>query len=231
MQQNGWKIIFEDGEILVVCKEPGLAVQSGNLRQTDLVSRLRNYRKEKGEEAEIFPVHRLDQPVGGILVFAKTKHAAAELGLQIQQNKMEKYYRAVTEGETEESAHLENYLEHDRRSGLARIAGQNSKNAKKAVLDYRRLAQKDGRSLLEIRLETGRFHQIRAQMAANGHPVCGDLKYNPNAVFSKESREKSFPALFAWRLKFRHPASRKELMFEEIPNYGFFRDFSDVSYK
>lgn len=220
MKEKGWKLLFEDNEILVVCKEPGMATQSGNLRTQDLVSRLRNYRSGKGENPEIYLIHRLDQPVGGILVFGKTKKAAADLSMQIQKNRMEKYYRAVVQGKTKELDHLENYLIQDKKQNRAVIAEPGNKGGKKAVLDYITCAEKNNRSLVEIKLETGRFHQIRVQMANCGHPICGDSKYNENA-----KEEKGFPALFAWKLQFKHPVTGKTMVFQENPNYGYFLDF------
>lgn len=224
MRQNGWKLIYEDAAVLVVCKEPGVATQSGNFKTQDLVSRLKNYRNEKGEIPEIFLIHRLDQPVGGLLVFGKTKQAAAALGSQVQKGTMGKYYRSVVEGVPKSKGRLEHYLLQDKKQNLAKVTEAGTKEAKKAVLEYKTLAVSEGRALLEIRLETGRFHQIRAQMAAIGHPVAGDNKYNGN-MKEKQGNRKIYPALFAYRLVFSHPVSGKRMEFEEIPEYGFFCGF------
>lgn len=233
MQQNGWKLLFEDKEILVVCKDPGVATQSGNLRTLDLVNRLRNYRSEKGENPEIFLIHRLDQPVGGILVFGKTKKAAASLSAQIQNNTMEKYYKVVVEGKTESKGHIENYLLQDRKTSSAEVVEKGTGDAKKAVLDFSGLNCLEEKSLLEVKLGTGRFHQIRVQMANYGHPICGDNKYNPRYKGDggeelrkpKGNSEKIFPALFAWKLIFNHPITGKRMEFQENPTYGYFSEF------
>ena len=226
MNQKGWKLLFEDKEILVVVKEPGVATQSGNIQRADLVSLLCNYRGLKGEKPEVFLVHRLDQPVGGILVFGKTKKAAAVLSSQVQNHKMEKYYKAVVEGEIEKEGRLEDYLLQDRKKSIAVVVekgnGPANPEEKKAELEFKRLAVRQEipyRSLIEVKLQTGRFHQIRAQMANYGFPICGDRKYQA------KSTEYAFPALFAWKLVFIHPGTGEKMEFSEEPDYGYFSEF------
>ncbi len=223
MVENGWKLLFEDRDILVVVKEPGMATQTGNFRSKDLVTCLRNYLGEKKEKPEVFLIHRLDQPVGGVLVFAKNKKAAGGLSAQVQNHKVEKYYKAVVEGEIEEKNRLENLLVQDKKAGVAKVVTA-GKDAKKAVLDFTRLAvgESPKRSLVEVKLGTGRFHQIRVQLSHHGFPICGDRKYN---TLCKPEEVERFPALFAWKLCFDHPTTGKRMEFSEEPSYGYFLEF------
>lgn len=239
MQQNCWKLLYEDKDILVVCKAPGLATQSGKFGAMDLINSLRNYRNEKEENPEVFLIHRLDQPVGGILVFGKTKKAAANLSEQVQKHTMEKYYKAVVQGEIEEKGRLEDYLLQDRKTSRARVVEKGTADGKKAVLEFQRLAicntGKDATScsLVEVKLETGRFHQIRVQMANHGYPICSDSKYNGNCNMGSSAElckpdkiaAGKFPALFAWKLVFNHPVTGKQMEFKENPEYGYFSLF------
>lgn len=232
MYKSGWKLIYEDQAILVVCKDPGIPTQSSSLRVMDLVSRLRNYRCSRGEEAEIYLIHRLDQPVGGLLVFGKNKKAAADLSHQVQNAVMEKYYKAVVQGEIEEEGQLKDCLLQDRKTNSSKVVESGTPGGKQAVLHFRRLQsgkeedgkEKDGKEmnqihLIEIRLETGRHHQIRVQLSHHGCPIRGDHKYNPDC------KKQEFPALFAWKLIFYHPVTGELMEFQENPEYGYFSMF------
>lgn len=228
-------IKYEDSEILLVCKPAGIATQSCRIGEKDMVSMVKNYRAKKGEPPYAALIHRLDQPVGGLLLFAKTKGAAANLSAQIQTGTMEKYYQALLCGIIEEEGRLTDYLIKDKRANLSHVIEEGTPGAKRASLEFRRLrsfseetggkclegiranasemADSKGSpagpvSLVEIKLETGRHHQIRVQMAHHGFPLLGDRKYG------KSDRGQKL-ALFAWKLKFRHPKSGEWMEFTE----------------
>ena len=180
------EILFEDSEILVCHQPAGMAVQTASFSSQDMVSLLKNHlmreARKSGTPLKGAPylavIHRLDQPVEGILVFGKTKKAAAALNNQLTGDGFGKYYEAVTEGApTESSGTLTDWLVRDGRTNLSSVCSPDTPDAKKAVLDYQMLDQhtRDGRlvSHLSIHLHTGRHHQIRVQLAHAGCPILG----------------------------------------------------------
>ena len=175
------QIIYEDEAVVVCHKLPGIPVQTPKVGQQDMVSLLRNYYTRKKENNQIFIVHRLDQPVEGVMVFARTKEAAANLNRQVQERQMDKQYFAVVEGKwKEKSGVLENYLLRDGRTNTSKVVPEGTKGAKRARLTYKVERETEENSMVKVQLETGRHHQIRVQMAYAGHPLVGDKKYNPN---------------------------------------------------
>ena len=207
------KILYEDQHILVCHKEAGLPVESADVTKKDLESLLRRHLMEEGK-TYLGVVHRLDQPVEGILVFALTKAADADLSRQVQSDEMEKVYHAVVlrQEEMKEQGTLRNYLLKDAKTRTAKIVKSAGGGAKEALLSYRLLKEnEDGTVLLEIHLKTGRFHQIRAQLAAAGMPIVGDMKYG-NAADRTSSRGSGL-MLKAVRLSFTHPSTKKRMTF------------------
>lgn len=209
------KIIYEDKDILVCEKPAGLAVQSARISEPDMVSELKNYLTGK-QPVYLGVVHRLDQPVSGLLVFAKNKKAAGALSTQTAQHQMNKIYYAVVytkEDLTGKSGTLTDWLVKE--ASIARVCDASQNGAKKAVLSWKCLACQGNRALLEVELETGRFHQIRVQMAHAGMPLLGDQRYG-----SEESREVSTQLgirtirLQAVKLAFCHPTSGKRVCYE-----------------
>lgn len=216
------EVIYEDNDILICRKLSGIPVQTAKLGQPDMVSQLKNYRVGRKEKPEIYVVHRLDQPVEGVMVFAKNQKAAAALSKQIQQRSVDKYYYAVVEGVPEpKEGRLENYLLRDGKTNTSKVVAENTKDAKKAVLQYEVLEQSQAnRSLVEIQLETGRHHQIRVQMAHAGYPLVGDKKYNPKC------QSGYFPiGLCSVKLAFSHPTTAKRMEFQIEPKGLAFSDF------
>ena len=209
------EIIYEDNDILVIYKPAGLATQTARVGQADVVSELKNYLSAsdpKGNGLKKSPpfvgvIHRLDQPVEGLLVFAKTKQAAANLTAQLQR-------RVDGEG-------LENFLYKDKDSKAVIVDDANlsnlvdSQNVKKAKLEYHLRKTVNAVSMVEVLLHTGRFHQIRAQMAQAGNPLLGDQKYGTSASLrmSAEMGVRNV-ALCAYRLEFQHPRTGKGMDFE-----------------
>ena len=225
------EIIYEDKHILVCYKPAGIAVQTASSFQQDMVSELKNYLAGKGEKNPyIGVVHRLDQPVSGVLVFARNQAAAASLCAQVQNGGMEKIYRTLVYGSFPERAKegiLEDILLKDAKTNTSHIVKADSKEAKlgkKAKLAYKVLEEyvtEEGTySKLEIKLFTGRHHQIRVQMAGNGHAILGDSKYGneESLLLSGAMKEKGLK-LCAYRLSFKHPGTGKVMDFQvpEVP--------------
>ena len=215
----GINIIFEDEEILVVKKDAGIPVQAGKLRMMDLQGLIKNelYRRNpKDGEPYLGIIHRLDQPVEGILVFAKTPKAAAELSRQVTDGRMKKQYLALLCGkQAEESDTLVDYLLKDNRTNSSKVVDKGVKNAKRAELNYRVLKSEGEHTLAEITLITGRHHQIRVQMANAGWPLFGDTKYNPQF---QQVTEPVQTALCAYKLAFIHPKTKKKMEFSITPD-------------
>lgn len=231
-------ILFEDNHIIVVYKPAGIATQTARVGQQDMVSELKNYLAGKPEQKGkgvpyLALVHRLDQPVSGLLVFAKTKQGAADLSRQMGEGGFHKYYYALIYGRpAKEQGQLTAYLYKDGRTNRSMVVGEEFPGAKKAELSYRLLKtmmvlENGGEaSLVEIRLFTGRHHQIRVQMAEAGMPLLGDGKYGTEAVrqFSREIGCRNV-ALCAYRLAFVHPVTKEPLCFEQLPREEIFAPF------
>lgn len=220
-----FQIIYEDSQLIVCQKPAGIPVQSARAGTKDMVSMLKNYRKEHEHvtgEPYIGVVHRLDQPVQGLLVFAKTRQAAAGLCAQAGDGRMKKFYQAVVCTKTPASEGiLDNYLLKDGRTNTSRIVPEGTKGAKRARLFCRLLEQRGGYALVQVELMTGRHHQIRVQMAGAGMPLSGDRKYNEE----EEAPLGSGVALAACRLVFTHPITKKEMNFEMKPQGPAFDNF------
>ena len=222
-------IQYEDKHILVVYKPAGLATQTAGVGQADVVSELKNYLKG----GYVGVVHRLDQPVEGLLVFGKTKEAAAALTAQLAKGVLNKHYYAVVCGKPDVlQGELVDYLIKTT-DNRARVVQEQQKDAKKAVLKYEILEscrvtrEEQEISLADIRIETGRFHQIRAQMSYGGWPLLGDRKYatEQSAQLSRQLNVRNV-ALCARELTLEHPISGKRLYFHIKPQGIIFTKFS-----
>lgn len=214
----GLHILYEDEALLVVKKDAGIPVQSGKLRMMDLQGLIKRELFKKnpaGGEPYLGMIHRLDQPVEGLLVFAKTPQAAAELSRQVTDGRMKKHYLARVCGKPQkESGTLVDYLKKDARTNTSMAVSKGEKDAKRSELNYRVLETDGTTSLVEIELLTGRHHQIRVQMAHAGCPLLGDRKYNPQAEDAWD-----FPALCAYRLSFVHPRTKKIMEYTITPDH------------
>ena len=203
-------IVYEDNVLLIIHKPAGIATQTSRVGQADVVSELKNYRKRKGEDTYIGVIHRLDQPVEGLLVFAKNQSAAEKLSRQLQDNTLKKSYLALIQGELLENTggKLTDFLQKDNRTNLSSVVKEGTKGAKKAVLDWKcvRTYQGKGCSMVEIELSTGRHHQIRVQFANAGMPLLGDMKYGTDTskALSKQLGITN-TALLAHKLALLHP--------------------------
>ena len=217
------EILHEDADIIVCVKPYGMPAQGDKSRDTDLLSFLKNHifeEEELEEEPYLAMVHRLDRPVGGIMVFAKNQRAAARLSDQVQDGTMVKFYQAILTGELpDESGMLEDYLVKDGKTNTSKIVKKGTKGAKRAQLEYEVLdvfeTDQGVLSYVLIDLITGRHHQIRVQMAGRGAGIYGDTKYNP--LFAKTKKKYQQIALFATRLEFEHPVTGEHMIFKCEP--------------
>lgn len=202
------EILYEDNHLLVVNKPINMPVQQDESNDPDLLNTLKLYLKEKyNKPGNVYLglVHRLDRPVGGIMVFAKTDKAASRLFKDMQQNKFQKEYLAVVCGHPQQYAELKNYLSKNHQTNTVTVT--NAQKGKLAVLEYETIERKEELSLVKIKLHTGRSHQIRVQMANANLPLWGDQRYNKNAKKGQQI------ALFAYKLSFPHPISKETMTF------------------
>lgn len=219
------EIIYEDKDILVCRKPAGLAVENAAVGRMDMVSELKNYLKSP----YLGVVHRLDQPVEGLLVFAKNPKSAASLSKQLKNNILSKEYFAVVCGKpVPDAGRFVDYMTKDSKTRMARVVKKGDADGKEAILTYSTLQNIDNPdiSLLKIQIETGRFHQIRAQLANAGIPIVGDRKYGNEAsskIYAATGTKNV--ALCACSLNFKHPATNEGLSFKIIPDYGVFGMF------
>jgi 23S rRNA pseudouridine1911/1915/1917 synthase len=220
-------IIYEDKNLIIAHKPAGLATQTDRIGQQDLVSKLKNYRKEKGEDTYIGIVHRLDQPVEGLLAFAKTPEVAANLTAQLRDGTLKKSYTALVDGYIPlgEEKLLTDYLLKDSRTNLSKVVDKSAKGAKKASLLYKCVENKNIDNLqyskLEIEIYSGRHHQIRVQMSNAGYPLLGDYKYgNPHSKELSEKLDIKSTALIADKITLINPSGHNTLNFQTKPIGG-----------
>ncbi|SDH90725.1 23S rRNA pseudouridine1911/1915/1917 synthase [Pseudobutyrivibrio sp. 49] len=212
------EVLFEDDSIVVCYKPAGLATQTRNIGEKDMESELSNYLKANGESPEIHVVHRLDQPVEGVMVFAKTKAAANNLTRQIADHKFKKHYYAIITRESfPDEGDLVDYLVKDNRTNLSKVVSENDPRAKRASLSYHTIDEWDDRKLLDIELQTGRHHQIRIQLASRTAPILGDVKYG--GVSTGHNL-----ALCSYSIGFTHPTSGAQVEFQVKPKGEDFLD-------
>lgn len=222
------QILHEDDDIIVCVKPAGVPTQPDRTNDEDMESYLKNYLYEKyelEEEPYIAVLHRLDRPVGGVMVFAKNQKAAARLSDQITSGKVVKYYQAVLTGELpDEAGTLTDYLVRDGKTNTSKVVSKDTKGARRAELDYEVLdvfeTDEGILSYVLIELITGRHHQIRVQTSSRGAGIYGDTKYNPR--FMKTKRKYQEIALYSTRLEFEHPATGEWMVFKQEPEGDVF---------
>lgn len=204
------KIYYEDNHLLVVHKPENIPVQEDKSGDSDLLGILKEYVRQKyGKPGNVFLglVHRLDRPVHGIMVFARTSKAASRLSGQFRNRTVVKKYLVIAVGRAADTARLEHELDKDHENNKVTAYEAGSGKGKPATLTYRLISFKNGLSLIEAELETGRPHQIRVQLAAAGLPVWGDYKYG------KQQPDGRSIALFSAKLEFDHPTKGERLAF------------------
>jgi 23S rRNA pseudouridine1911/1915/1917 synthase len=213
------KVVYEDNHLLVVEKPVNIPVQEDSSHDQDLLTLLKAYLKTKyNKPGNVYLglVHRLDRPVGGLMVFAKTSKAASRLSDQLRTSQITKEYLAVVVGSPGQGI-MEDYLIKDEQNNTSYIS--NSKQGKLARLKYETIAQNDQYSLVKIQLLTGRSHQIRVQFSSRNHPLWGDQKYNQHAKPGQQI------ALYANELAFNHPITQAKMQFELQPTQQPFSSF------
>ena len=242
------KILYEDDAVLAAVKPAGLESQASRKLEPDMVSEIKNYllrsrrRKERqagqnlstkmstnsstqDQEPYVGVIHRLDKPVSGVMVYAKTKEAAAFLSKEVQEHRVTKIYHAVVCGKPVDNVgNFVDRLSMDRENNYSRIVDNSEPSGKTAELSYRVIGENEekGLTLVEIHLKTGRHHQIRVQFAGHGLPLWGDTKYNPDAL---KRGEKGPLALAAVSLSFVHPVTKESMTVSMRPQGGAFRLF------
>lgn len=210
-----YRILYEDKDVMVVYKAAGVAVQSARVMEVDVMSMLRNELMGRGmREPYLGLVHRLDQPVEGIFLVGRNKRATARLSEQVGEHVgMEKWYKAVVVGKfPKKEGRMVDYLLRDGRTNTSKVVKEGIKGSKRCELEYWVEEETDKRSLLRIRLLTGRHHQIRVQFAHAGAPIVGDRKYG-----TKEERGQL--CLCASETVFEHPGTGERMCFWVEPAF------------
>ncbi len=204
------EVLYEDNHVIVVVKPVNVLSQADATHDLDLLTMVKEYVKEKYHkkgDAYIGLVHRLDRPVGGVMVFARTSKAANRLNEQIKNHKVKKEYLAIVHGIIESDGNFVDYL-------LKKDDGNTvvSPKGKKSELTYEvlKVDKKDNLSLVKVHLLTGRHHQIRVQFKSHNHPLLGDMRYG--------KQEKTGLCLYAYQLSFYHPISRELMTFKKMPS-------------
>ena len=212
---NDIDIVYEDNHIIVVLKPQGVPTCGDESGDDSLLEGVRRYLKvtyEKPGNVYVGLIHRLDRPTGGVMVFAKTSKAASRLSEQMRGGDFENKYFTVLVGTPKEPQKtLVNYLKKNPVNNMVYLCPPTTDGAKMASLDYRVLQEREGLCLAEVRLHTGRTHQIRVQMAGIGHPVYGDMRYGG------ENAKKGWLALWAYSLSFTHPVTKERMRFMVQP--------------
>ena len=224
-------ILYEDNHIIVVNKPPGMLSQGDDTGDIDLLTYLKGYVKDKYNkpgDAYIGLVHRLDRPVSGLMVFARTSKAASRLSNQVTTQKMKKEYICICEGTPPDGKWVD-WLYKDKRTNTTTVMSDGARGAKRASLECRMLYTEAGESVCRVELYTGRSHQIRVQFLEKGCPLVGDQKYNPNAKAGE------WIALMSQRLTFWHPTLNEKMVYKlELPDempwvkYKYLIDLDEV---
>ena len=213
------RVLYEDNHLLVVEKPANVPVQADASGDEDLLTACKGYIKEKyAKPGEVYLglVHRLDRPVGGVMVFARTSKAAARLTEQFSAHRARKRYAAIVEGSAPGEGRLADFLWKDERTNTTSVVPEGTPGAKMAKLSFRTLAREGDLSLLDVDLQTGRPHQIRVQLSHAGFPIHGDQRYNPAAQVGEQIR------LWAYALTIVHPTLKEEMTFYALPPFGEF---------
>lgn len=210
------KVIYEDNHIIVVEKPVNIPSQGDKTGDVDMLTIIKTYLKEKyNKPGNVYLglIHRLDRPVGGVMVFAKTSKSAGRLSEQVREKIFRKTYLVIVNGRMEKrSGILEDYLLKNERNNMSKVVKEGTKNSKLAILDYEELKynEETNLSLLKVNLHTGRHHQIRVQLSSRDHSIYGDQKYGGRG-HGKQI------CLWAYELTIKHPITKKEMTFKSIP--------------
>lgn len=212
------KVIYEDNHLLVVEKPVNVLSQGDDTNDKDMVNLLKDYIKVKyNKPGNVFIglVHRLDRPVGGIMVFAKTSKAASRLSEQVRNKSFKKTYRAVLNGNMrKDNDTLKDYLYKNKKTNMVSVVNKNHKDAKDAELSYETIAKNEKFSMVQVDLKTGRPHQIRVQFSSRKHPLFGDQRYGQDV-----NKKGDQIALWSYKIEITHPTTKEKMEFIcEPPN-------------
>ena len=216
-------IVYEDNHVIVAVKPPNMLSQADKTKDADILSMVKEYIKVKyNKPGNVYVglVHRLDRPVGGLMVFARTSKAAARLSAQMREHEMGREYLCVTEGQVKDKFTLINYLIQNERLNRVMVCDADERGAQEAILHGHCLARKNGTSLCSLRLETGRKHQIRVQMKEMGAPLWGDHRYG-HGIPGQQI------ALWGYRLTFEHPTTKNIMTFQHLPCGSVWNTYAD----
>lgn len=222
MKISDW-IIEKNNQFLVLNKIPGIPVQKDKTNDLSLLSLAQIYSK-----CTLYPVHRIDRPTSGLVLFAKTKGAIKNLNAQLSKRTIEKSYLAVVKNKPEsKSGTLTHFLRKNGKTNKSMVCEKEEKGAQEAILEYKLIDSIDNYHLLEIKLITGRHHQIRAQFGHLNNPIRGDVKYG----FKRSNKDRSIH-LHAWKISFNHPVTGKKINLEApIPDESIWNAFSVLKNK
>lgn len=222
-------VLFEDNHIIVVEKMVNIPSQADKTGDVDMLTIIKDYLKEKyNKPGNVYLglVHRLDRPVGGVMVFAKTSKAAARLSEQVRVKEFQKKYLVVVNGKLEKNKGIfEDYLLKNERANMSKVVNEKTKNAKLASLDYEVLKYNEeiNLSVVKVNLHTGRHHQIRVQFSSRNHSIYGDQKYGGRG-HGKQI------ALWAYSLSFYHPITKEIMEFKVLPEInGTWKILEDIN--
>ncbi len=215
----GDRVLYKNNQLIAVDKPSGMPAQSDKTGDLPLVNIVSSYCKH-----EVFLIHRIDRPASGVVLFAKNKKAVAHLNDQFQKGEISKTYLAIVKNPpAEPSGTLTHFLSKNGKTNKSVASDKETKNSKKAICEYKTIAQSEQYHLLQINLKTGRHHQIRAQLAAIGCPIKGDNKYG----FKRGNKDRSIN-LHAWKLGFKHPVSKEEIeLVADLPKGDSLWEFFD----
>ena len=223
-------ILYEDNHIIVVEKPVNIPSQGDKTGDLDMLTIIKQYLKEKYQKpgnVYVGLVHRLDRPVGGVMVFAKTSKAASRLSDEVREKVFKKKYLAVVDGKIDSLTRiLEDCLLKNERNNMSKVVSKETKNSKYAKLEYEVLKydEKLNLSVLKILLYTGRHHQIRVQLSSRAHSIYGDQKYGTRGHGKQIT-------LWAYSLKILHPITKKEMIFKVLPNkIGSWKIIEDINF-
>ena len=224
-------VLYEDNHIIVVEKIINIPSQGDKTGDIDMLSIIKDYIKQKfSKPGNVYLglVHRLDRPVGGVMVFAKTSKAAARLSEQVRNNTFQKSYLVIANGKmSKENETLEDYLLKNEKNNMSKVVQEGTKNSKLAILDYKVLKfdSELNLSVLKVNLHTGRHHQIRVQLSSRNHSIYGDQKYGGRG-HGKQI------CLWAYKLSFEHPISKEKMTFQVLPQkIGSWKIIEDIDDK
>lgn len=216
------EIFYEDDDLIIVDKPANLLSQKDHSGDVDLTTLMKHYllRNKRGSKTPYLGLlHRLDRPVSGLMMLAKNSRMASECSKMMNNQTIDKTYLAVVRGEASVNGYLEHFLIKDSQKNLVKVADQTSKHTQKAILTYQRRAYHPTKdlSLLAVHLVTGRSHQIRVQLAAEGLPIVNDQRYGSQA--DRLGHQAQPIALKSTELRFRQPITKKEIACQSLPDY------------